>query len=67
MPSRAILDPWDRNPLLERLEANRVHQIAQAYAATSRLERHRAGQEAVLRRMLESSAFASPSGCRACG
>jgi hypothetical protein len=53
----AILDPWDRNPLLERLEANRVHQIAQAYAATSELERHRAGQEAVLRRLLESRAF----------
>jgi hypothetical protein len=53
----AILDPWDRNPLLERLEANRVEQIAQAYAATSELERHRAGQEAVLRRILGSSAF----------
>jgi hypothetical protein len=52
-----ILDPWDRNPLLERLEANRLHHIAQGYAATSRLERHRAGQEAVLRRLLESSAF----------
>ena len=52
-----ILDPWDRNPLLERLEANRLHHIAQAYAATTRLERHRAGQEAVLRRLLESSAF----------
>ena len=23
-----ILDPWDRNPILERLEANRVHQLA---------------------------------------
>ena len=53
----AILDPWDRNPVLERLEANRVHHIAQAYAAALELERHRAGQEAVLRRMLESSAF----------
>ena len=52
-----ILAPWDRNPLLERLEANRLHHIAQAYAATARLERHRAGQEAVLRRLLESSAF----------
>jgi methyltransferase family protein len=54
----AIVDPWDRNPVLERLEANRVHQIAQAYQATARLERHAAGQEALLRRMLESSAFA---------
>ena len=31
----AILDPWDRNPLLQRLEENRILQIAQAYAATS--------------------------------
>ena len=53
----AIVDPWDRNPVLERLEQNRVHQIAQAYRAASRLERHAAGQEAVLRRMLESKAF----------
>ena len=27
-----ILDVWDRNPILERLEANRVHHLAQAYA-----------------------------------
>ena len=53
-----ILDPWDRNPVLERLEDNRVHLIAQAYAATSALERHRAGQEAMLRRIEGSSAFA---------
>jgi Methyltransferase domain len=51
------LEPWDRNPLLERLEANRLHHVAQAHAATARLERHRAGQEAMLRRLLESSAF----------
>jgi len=56
-----ILDPWDRNPLLERLEANRVHHLAQGHAravdlwrAQGRLER----QEAVLRRLLESTAFA---------
>jgi hypothetical protein len=52
-----VLEPWDRNPMLERLEENRLHHLAQGYAATSRLERHRAGQEAVLRRLLESSAF----------
>ena len=28
-----ILDVWDRNPILERLEANRVHHLAQAYIA----------------------------------
>ncbi len=56
-----ILDPWDRNPLLERLEANRVHQLAQAHvrATEVRAARERqARQEAVLRRLLESSAFA---------
>lgn len=50
----AILDPWDRNPLLQRLEENRIFQIAQAYAATSALQRH----EAMLRRIEGSSAFA---------
>jgi hypothetical protein len=50
----AILDPWDRNPLLERLEENRLFQIAQAYAASSQFER----QQAMLRRIEGSSAFA---------
>jgi Methyltransferase domain len=50
----AILDPWDRNPLLERLEENRIFQIAQAFSATSRLE----SREALLRRIEGSSAFA---------
>jgi hypothetical protein len=55
-----ILDPFDRNPILERLEANRVLHLAQSHArlaeswrAGERLARH----EAVLRRLLESSAF----------
>lgn len=50
----AILDPWDRSPLLQRLEENRVFQIAQAFAASSRLE----SREAMLRRIEGSSAFA---------
>jgi hypothetical protein len=50
----AILDPWDRNPVLERLEANRVLHIAQEYELAQRSAR----QEALLRRMLESKAFA---------
>jgi hypothetical protein len=50
----ALLDPWDRNPLLERLEENRIFQIAQAFAATSQLE----SREAMLRRIEGSSAFA---------
>jgi hypothetical protein len=55
-----FLRPWDRNPLLERLEGNRVLQLAAAQVhlvdATQARERI-ARQEAVLRRMLESSAF----------
>jgi hypothetical protein len=55
-----ILDPWDRNPILERLEANRVHQLAERHAARVELWRERQNRvrrDAVLRRMLESSAF----------
>jgi hypothetical protein len=50
----ALLDPWDRNAVLERLEANRVLHIAQEFVLAQRAGR----QEAVLRRMLESKAFA---------
>jgi hypothetical protein len=57
----AILDPLDANPILERLEANRVHHLAamhqrrtELWHAQERLER----QEQVLRRLLDSSAFA---------
>jgi Methyltransferase domain len=56
-----LLAPWDRNPLLERLEANRVHHLAQGHERLVELWQLRerlARQEAVLRRMLESSAFA---------
>jgi hypothetical protein len=56
-----ILLPWDRNPLLERLEANRVLHLAVAHVhftdATNLRERV-ARQDGVLRRLLESSAFA---------
>jgi hypothetical protein len=55
-----ILAPLDRNPLLERLEANRVEQLVSAYVRLSELraeQARRARQEAVLRRLLESSAF----------
>src|SRR5919201_953586 len=50
----AVVDPWDRNPLLERLEANRVLHLASSLHAHQRAGR----QEAVLRRLLESRAFA---------
>jgi hypothetical protein len=55
-----ILDGWDRHPILERLEANRVHHLARAHARQVELwaeGERRARQEAVLRRLLESSAF----------
>jgi Methyltransferase domain len=55
-----VLAPWDRNPVLERLEANRLHHLAESHARQVeiwRLQERQARQEAVLRRMLESSAF----------
>lgn len=55
-----ILDPFDRHPVLARLEANRVRQLAQGHARLVeiwRLQERQARQEAVLRRLLESSAF----------
>jgi hypothetical protein len=55
-----ILDPLDRNPIIARLEANRVfhlaavhHQLMEVTAARRRIAR----QEALLRRLLRSSAF----------
>ena len=56
-----VLEPWDRNPLLGRLEENRVFHLAESHvnlvqAAQARQRQQR--QEAVLRRLLESSAFA---------
>ena len=56
-----LLRPWDANPLLERLEENRVHHLATAAVRQSeiwRLQERLARQEAVLSRLLESSAFA---------
>jgi Methyltransferase domain len=55
-----ILDPLDHNPILQRLEANRVfhlasvhHQMMEVTAARERIAR----QEAMLNRLLRSSAF----------
>jgi methyltransferase family protein len=56
-----VLDPWDRNPILERLEANRVHHLAESHVrqvAVWEGQQRLAGREAVLRRLLDSSAFA---------
>jgi len=55
-----LLRPWDRNPVLERLEANRVLQLASAHfhmVHVSQLTGRNQRLEALLRRMLESSAF----------
>jgi hypothetical protein len=55
-----VVAPFDRNPVLERLEANRVfhlasvhYQMVQATLAYQKLAR----QEALLQRLLNSSAF----------
>lgn len=56
----AHLEPWDRNPVIERLEANRVRLLADVQAHANELRRlreHQAPREAVLRRLLNSSAF----------
>lgn len=55
-----VLAPWDRNPLLERLEANRVLHLASGhYHLTRAANREARNQrlEALLRRLLDSSAF----------
>jgi hypothetical protein len=55
-----LLRPWDRNPLLARLEENRVFQLADAHSHRVRawqLEGRNQRLEGLLNRMLESSAF----------
>jgi hypothetical protein len=55
-----VLEPWDRNPLLERLEANRALHLASSHfqmVQAARAGQRAARQEAVLRRLLDSSAF----------
>lgn len=57
----AIIDPWDRNPVLARLEAERVYDLCTRIGQEHKLDAARrriAAQEAVLRDLLESSAFA---------
>jgi hypothetical protein len=56
-----VIDPWDSNPLLARLEANRVLHLASSQyqlMRAVRAEERSARQEQVLRRLLDSSAFA---------
>lgn len=57
----ALLAPWDGNPLLERLEENRVRQMAERYRMTKLLDDLEARAEAqaeALRGLLGSRAFA---------
>lgn len=57
----AILDPYDRHPVLERLEASRVHHLALGHSRLTdvwKAHERQARQAAVLRRLLDSSAFA---------
>jgi hypothetical protein len=56
-----VLEPWHRHPLLERLEANRVMHIAGEHALRTELwkaQERQTRQENLLRRLLQSSAFA---------
>lgn len=56
-----ILEPWDRNPMLERLEANRVLHLASWQLEGGRFAWcHGRAQrkDAVLRKLLQSKAFA---------
>lgn len=56
----ALLDPYDRHPVLERLEANRVANLAgreTRQAEIWQLQQRQQRQEALLRRLLDSSAF----------
>ena len=56
-----VVDPWDRHPVLERLEANRVAHLSSAYIRARELEeerQRRAGLEELLYAILGSSAFA---------
>jgi len=55
-----ILEPWDRNPLLERLEANRVFHLASTHVNMVRAglaEQRSARKDELFRRLLQSRTF----------
>jgi hypothetical protein len=62
---RALLEPWDRNPLLARMERNRVLHLASSWVQLQRAERAEAAlgrlpqQEALLEQMLASRIFSA--------
>ena len=56
-----IVEPWDRHPVLERLEANRVTHLVATFANRRRLAELRerdSALEQMLRRIVDSRAFA---------
>jgi hypothetical protein len=56
-----VLAPWDGNPLLARLEANRVYHLAEAHVQlvhAALADQRIAAQRAAIERLLQSSAFA---------
>ncbi len=57
----AIIEPWDRNPVLARLEAERIFDLCTRIGKERQLGKARArirAQEHLLRELLDSSAFA---------
>jgi hypothetical protein len=56
-----LVEPWDRNPVLERLEANRVHHLSTSHSRSAELKRARLQvkrlreQKAKLERLLGES------------
>ncbi len=56
-----ILDPWDRNPMVGRLEENRVFHLASRHVQMTRLMIARdrnARKDVLLRKLLDSGSFA---------
>jgi hypothetical protein len=56
-----LFDPWDRNPILERLERNRVLHLASSQVQLNlamKAEKKVARLQPILRRLLQSRAFA---------
>lgn len=57
---KRIVEPFDRHPVLERLEANRVEHVARGYLCQTEvweLQRQLTRQRAALQRLLDSRAF----------
>jgi hypothetical protein len=57
-----IVGPWDRNPILERVEEARVTQLVQRHSREQEIDErfeHTRKMEAAVRRILDSGAFAA--------